>query len=154
MWPAVREFGSYIHSPVPYLLVTFILDTSHKHNDNITLLFLVSFLIIFYNKWRQGFKDTPSNERGKMSEIKPGDVVIHDKPNVTTGKMLFYVDSMSYGGSTDIGLTQITSNPNLNWHLGLPASELRVVGHVDGKLKLHESGCFMPEEMDKFEPAY
>lgn len=67
--------------------------------------------------------------------------------------MLFYVNDFNSGESDEITLTRITSDPNLNWQLRLPANELTVVGHVEGKLKLHPWGCFKPEDMIKFEPA-
>ena len=90
-----------------------------------------------------------------MPEIEVGDVVVHKEPggSVLTGRILFYVVNLSYGGGEKIALSQVTSRPELNWHLGLPAAELVVVGHIDGELDRHPSSCFMSHEMPKFEPA-
>lgn len=87
-----------------------------------------------------------------MTDIKVGDVVVHREPGGPkyTGRMLFYVDGLNYGGGDKISLRQITTQTD--WHLGLPADELVVVGHV-GEDFVECLGRFTPEDMATFEPA-
>lgn len=85
-----------------------------------------------------------------MSDIKVGDVVIHDS-EMHTREMLFYVGGVNSDCKDNISLVQVTSVPRLAWSLDLPAGELVVVGHVE--VEPYQDRYFKPEDMTQFESA-
>ena len=91
-----------------------------------------------------------------MPDIKIGDVVIHDEPGGPTysGRMLFYVDSLSFGESDVVSLIRVTSDLRKSWRFGAPMNQLVIVGHIDTSIELDHNMYFKRKDIPKFESSY